>query len=268
MKPIWVLTRDGHDGPRFPTTRQTLIKFFQDHDIDFLVAVCNAAGLSAYHFIERRMAPLSKELAGIVLPHDSFGTHLDANGVTVDPEKERENFKKAAETLAGIWSLSNIDDYPVSARWVDSSDDSEKYKQYTDVKMGADWLERHVYVSKYCLQIAKCGNIDCCRPLRTTVQEVLGGMFLSPPLAFASGPSLGDPKNKSETTKLSDFYKSLALKHMRPTMYKLCDALPFDLYCPSVKIDDPEYVCAYCRKICTTKALLKLHLRATQLTCR
>ena len=210
------------------------------------------------------MAPLFKELAGIVLPHDSFGTHLDANGVTVDPEKERENFKKAAETLAEIWSLSKIDNYPVSARWVDSSDDSKKYKDYTDAKMGADWLERHVYIYKYCLQIAKCGNIDCCRPLRTTVQEVLGGKFLSPPLALESGPSLVDPKKKSEKKKLSGFSKSLSLKHMRPTRYKLCNTLPFDLYCPSVKFDDPEYVCAHCRKICTTKALLKLHLRVTQ----
>ena len=51
VKPIWIFTRDGHDGPRFPTTRQTLIKFFKDNDIDFLVAVYNAAGFSAYHFI-------------------------------------------------------------------------------------------------------------------------------------------------------------------------------------------------------------------------
>lgn len=41
------------------------------------------------------MAPLSKELAGVVLPHDAFGSHLDENGVTVDAEKELENFKKA-----------------------------------------------------------------------------------------------------------------------------------------------------------------------------
>ena len=33
------------------------------------------------------------------------------------------------------------------------------------------------------------------------------------------------------------------------------------MYCPSVKVDDPEYVCLYCRKNYTTK---KLHLRATQ----
>ena len=70
------------------------------HDIDFLIAVCNAVGLSAYHFIERRISPLSKELAGIVFPHDLFCTNLDTNGNTVDPEKEMENFKKTGETLA------------------------------------------------------------------------------------------------------------------------------------------------------------------------
>ena len=136
LKPIWIFTRDGHDGPRFPTTRQTLTKFVKEHDIDFLIAVCNAAGMSAYHFIERRMAPLSKE----------FGTHLDAKGVTVDPEKELENFKKAGETLAEIWSQMKIDEYPVGARWVDASDDSKGYKNFTDSKVGADWLETHVYI--------------------------------------------------------------------------------------------------------------------------
>ena len=46
-------------------------------------------------FHREQMAPFSKELAGIDLPHDSFGTHWDANGKTVDPEKKLKNFKKA-----------------------------------------------------------------------------------------------------------------------------------------------------------------------------
>ena len=102
LKPIWIFTRDGHDCPRFPTSRRTLIKFFKDLDIDYLIAACNAAGLSAFHFIERRMAPLSKELAGIVLLHDSFGTHLNENGKTIDDVKELQNFSKTGETLSEI----------------------------------------------------------------------------------------------------------------------------------------------------------------------
>ena len=40
------------------------------------------------------MAPLSKELAGIVLPHDSFGTHLDENGKTIVDVKEWRTLEK------------------------------------------------------------------------------------------------------------------------------------------------------------------------------
>ena len=115
LKPIGIFTRDGHDGPRFPTSRQTLIKLFKDRDIDYWIAARNAEGLSAFHFIEPRMVPLSKDLAGIVLLHDSFGTHLDENGKTIDDVKELQNFRKAGEMLSEIWPKITIDDYEVSA---------------------------------------------------------------------------------------------------------------------------------------------------------
>ena len=87
---ILILTRDGNDGPRFPSTRNTLASIFKEHDLDFIFCVCNAAGLSAYHFIERRMASLSAALAGVVLPHDHFGSHLDDSGNTIDIDLERK----------------------------------------------------------------------------------------------------------------------------------------------------------------------------------
>ena len=95
--------------------RQTLIKLFKDRDIDYWIAARNAEGLSAFHFIEPRMVPLSKDLAGIVLLHDSFGTHLDENGKTIDDVKELQNFRKAGEMLSEIWPKITIDDYEVSA---------------------------------------------------------------------------------------------------------------------------------------------------------
>ena len=51
---------------------------------------------------------------------------------------------------------------------------------------------------------------------------------------------------------------------MRPKKYKYVTKLPYDLYCPSVNVSDVQYVCTYCKKICTTKQLLSLHLKATQ----
>lgn len=86
---------DARSGPRFLKVHQTLINVFKEKNIDYITAVCNAAGLPAYPFHREQMAPFSKELAGIDLPHDSFGTHWDANGKTVDPEKKLKNFKKA-----------------------------------------------------------------------------------------------------------------------------------------------------------------------------
>ena len=199
LNPIWIFTRDGHDDPRFPTSRQTLIKFFKDHDIDYLIAAYSAAVLSAFHFIERRMMPLSKELAGIVLRHDSFGNHLDENGKTIDDVKELQNSRKAGETLSEIWSKMTIDDFEVSAKSLDPSDDSKAYHDFRDSKIGKNWLETHVYISKYCLQIEKCNNIECCQPMRSNVQEVLGGKFLPAPLALSGGPYLIDPSKKDET---------------------------------------------------------------------
>ena len=102
-----------------------LIKLFKDHDIDYLINACNAAGLSAFHFIEWLMPLLSKELAWIVLSHDSFRTHLDENRKTIDDVKELQKFRKAGETLSEIWSKMTIDDYEVSAKWVDQSDNSK-----------------------------------------------------------------------------------------------------------------------------------------------
>ena len=94
-KTILILTRDGHDGARFPSTRNTLFNIFKEHDLDFPFFACNASGLSVYHFIERRMAPLSAALEGVVLPHDYFGSHLDAPGNTNDVELEKKNFQKS-----------------------------------------------------------------------------------------------------------------------------------------------------------------------------
>ena len=109
------------------------------------------------------------------------------------------------------------------------------------------------------MQIAKCNDLECCKPARTNVQEVLVGKFLPAPLVLT-----GDPKKKSEKQINCGFYESLALQQLHPKAYKQCVKLPYDLYCPSTKVDNAEYVCAHCKKICMTKELLKFHLRSTQ----
>ena len=62
-------------------------------------------GSSAFNRVERRIAPLSNQLAGVVLAHDAYGSHLDSGGKTIDVELERQNFVKAGETLAEVSQL-------------------------------------------------------------------------------------------------------------------------------------------------------------------
>ena len=58
------------------------------------------------------MAPLSKELSGVLLPHDKFGSHLDSQNRTIDEELETKNFQFAGESLAEIWSEMIYDKFP------------------------------------------------------------------------------------------------------------------------------------------------------------
>ena len=110
QKPILVMSVDGgpDENPRFPKTLAYAISKFKSYDFDFMVMATHAPGNSAFNFVERRMAPLSKELAGVVLPHDHYGSHLDTAGKTVDPELERQNFQHAGETLAEVVILVTV----------------------------------------------------------------------------------------------------------------------------------------------------------------
>ena len=58
----------------------------------------------AYNIAERRMAPLSHDLAGLILPHDHFGSHLNDSGETVNVDLEDLNFRKAGQILAETWN--------------------------------------------------------------------------------------------------------------------------------------------------------------------
>ena len=135
------------------------------------------------------MAPLSKEISGLILPYDTFGSHLDASNRTVDPELEVQNFAAAAEVLASVWSAMVIDDHPVVARYCHPGSEVTLVEEEVQ-----QWLARHVCQSRYLIQIAKCDNEACCKARRTDYQGVLGGRFLPPPIPLAKtaqGPCVG-----------------------------------------------------------------------------
>ena len=82
-------------------TISVAIHNFKIMNLDALFVCTNAPKRSAFNRVERRMAPLSRELAGLILPHDH---HLDEQGRTIDAELEKSNFRYAGETLAAVWN--------------------------------------------------------------------------------------------------------------------------------------------------------------------
>ena len=66
------------------------------------VAVASAPHQSKWNICERRMAPLSRVLAGLIFPYDYFGSHLNSSGVTIEVELEKRNFQAAGIHIFGF----------------------------------------------------------------------------------------------------------------------------------------------------------------------
>ena len=77
VKPLVFISVDG--GPdEAPKNQQVLTLWArQFENLDAIFLFTHAPGSSAYNPVERRMAPLSKDTAGIILPFDTFGSQLE-----------------------------------------------------------------------------------------------------------------------------------------------------------------------------------------------
>ncbi|KAJ8867174.1 hypothetical protein PR048_033038 [Dryococelus australis] len=85
QRPVLIISSDGgpDENPRYRKVIAHAVEHLKKYDLDAIFIETNAPGRSAFNRVERRMAPLSQELTGVVLPHDSFGARLDSNGRTV-----------------------------------------------------------------------------------------------------------------------------------------------------------------------------------------
>ena len=63
------------------------------------------------------MAPLSLFLAGIILPYETFESHLNAREITIHNDLDRSNFKKAGKILAKVRNEAVINSFPVIVEW-------------------------------------------------------------------------------------------------------------------------------------------------------
>ncbi|CAG8789540.1 3087_t:CDS:2, partial [Dentiscutata erythropus] len=86
-----VMLSDGgpNENPRYRKTIQMMIEHFDKYNLDTIIVAYFAPHQSASNPVERRMAPLSHDLAGVILPHDTFETYLDSQLKTNDDELEK-----------------------------------------------------------------------------------------------------------------------------------------------------------------------------------
>ncbi|KAJ8877456.1 hypothetical protein PR048_021911 [Dryococelus australis] len=196
---------------------------------------------SAFNRVERRMAPLSRELTGVVLPQDSFGAHLDSKGRTVDVSLEKDNFKKAGEILAEIWSAVCTDGHEVVAKYIDPNNDTSNVPDLPS----EEWYAEHVRESQYLLQVVKCDDRDCCSPRRSALHMILNDRFLSPPYPITQVDghlTIPDPEEHDGKS-----FAPFLIRHCLPIQpLHAFIGMPYDLYCPSVRRDLEERCCSTC----------------------
>jgi hypothetical protein len=88
------------------------------------------------------MAPLSHDLAGLILPHDHYGSHLSDSGATVNVELEKMNFRKAGQILADRWNQSILDGFTCVAEYINPPPTTQDQRRQVDVQVVMDYILR------------------------------------------------------------------------------------------------------------------------------
>ncbi|CAF3134085.1 unnamed protein product [Rotaria socialis] len=141
VKPIVVIGIDSsgaENNTRYPKTLAAAIDKFKKYNLDALFIVSQAPGQALFNVVERRLAPLSHDLAGLILPHDHFATHLNDAGSTEHAELEKQNFKATGEVLAEVWSINVIDEHPVVAEYINPPPMIDEQLKMVDTTLALD----------------------------------------------------------------------------------------------------------------------------------
>jgi hypothetical protein len=207
------------------------------------------------------MAPLSRPLSGLILPHNHYGNHLDAAGNTIDVALEKQNFKKAGTTLAEVWSEVVFDGYPCVAENVDpdhyalSQDQLNVKDQYR--------FSEHVRTSQYFTQIVKCKNLIFCNEPRSSYLAVVPTRFIPPPIPLIqTNKGIKAPDRSGfENHVFPSLFLSLHLsRDLLPSSTKEFLTPPYDLYTPSVQSQLSDRICQIRSLYFASKVMLKSHM--------
>jgi len=200
------------------------------------------------------MAPLSHDLAGLILPHQHFGSHLNSSLKCIDTKLEKKNFSKTGSVLAEVWSKTVIDGEPVIAQYVKPST-----QRPIPMLQNEEWRSQHVRTSQYLLQVVKCKNESCCKQFRSTLDQVLKGRFLPPPVKYTrrqEGVVACDPTDIN-AGHFGSLQTRVLLSSILPQhKFKF---LPFDLYCPSLRSSISSRICSTCSIYFCSATRLKNH---------
>ncbi|KAF2897607.1 hypothetical protein ILUMI_08576 [Ignelater luminosus] len=252
IKPVLVVFSDGgpDEAPRNEKVLQAAVKSFKMLDLDAMFVCTNAPHQSARNPVERRMAPLSRDLCGLIIPHDVCGTHLDARGRTIDKVLEKKKFE--ATEVAEVWDRTVIDGFEVIAQYVPpASTAASESTEANDVL----WRDRHILQSKYCLQVVKCQDESCCSPMISRLRLYLEDGFLPAPVMFRHGLyGLEACSQENMDGRFLDISQRLQNASLVPV--KPC---PNDYYCPSVIPELQKLICPVCKKYFFRKASLTKH---------
>ena len=245
-RPILVLSNDGaqDEAPRHTKPLATAIYFFKHLKLDAFYLGVNA--LSAFNLVERKMSPLSHDIAGVILPHENFGSHLDSQGNTIDVELEKQIFFHASQVLADIWSHTVIDGYKVDYTALPVR------KEFTPVEVSPSWATRHVQQLRYALQIVKCQDRNCCEPFKTNWMSFFPEKFV--PLSAChkyeeSGLEAVEPKDyfhNQKSYRFAPLHQRLLAKAKPQVSINYAIVPPFHIYCPSLDRKLEKSICKKC----------------------
>ena len=208
------------------------------------------------------MYHLSKELSGVILPVDTFGTHLN-NGLTVDEELEERNFEAAGGVLAEIWSKLVIDGHPVRSEYVNMKP-TDDITQFT---VSAAFKSKHLIQTQYMTVALKCDDRQCCNAPKTMIGKFFPDRrvpTLIPYKQTQAGPKAlpVTPDVAKEDLTFLDVFQRLAMESFllpEELKAKFKNKVPYDLYFPTLQQKVEKRICKRCGKYFALKLSMVEH---------
>ena len=194
-------------------------------------------------------------MAGIILPFDAFGSHLNSQGVTINIDREKLNFRKAGETLAEVWNEAVIDHFPVLAEWRGG------IKAEDPAYPSQEWLAIHVRASQYFLQIVKCNNEECCASPRSSLKTVLQDRFFPAPLAVFNTQGIAISESMGHGAKCLNLFQRLSM-NLPFSGLQANRECPYDLFCPTVRSAVEKRTCNICNLYFPSQVMVVAHKTA------